>query len=81
MASTVLGGLNPKVPNTKYEWTFKSTYNSKEQQEWKKNKQNAYHTKHFTLQNTLPFGGGRGKVPIGNVPFEYNRYSWGWFMV
>jgi hypothetical protein len=32
-------------------------------------------TKHFTLQNTLLFGGGRGKVPLGNVPFEYTRYS------
>jgi hypothetical protein len=33
MASMVLGGLNPKVPNTKCECTFKPTYNSKEQQE------------------------------------------------
>ncbi len=32
----VLGRLNPKVPNNKYECTFKSTYNSKEQQERKK---------------------------------------------
>jgi len=38
-------------------------------------------SKHFTLQNTLPFGGGRGKVPLGNVPFEYTKHSWGWFMV
>jgi len=26
-------------------------------------------------KNTLPFGGGRGKVPLGNVPFEFTRYS------